>query len=329
MMKARPYASTSSRRMRMTRLLVLYVSLGTAALTAVMANRFLDDEPVQVVEPAEKPKAPVVETTEVLVAATSMDIGQSLAEGQLAWKAWPKDMVGPSFITREQTPEALTELSGQIVRSPIDEGEPLSSRKLHQKRKGGFLAASLQPGMRAFSVRISPETGAGGFILPEDHVDVLLTWREQKREGTKKTTNFSSKTILRNVRVLAIDQSTDRKSGDKDKNVAVGKTATLELGVGQIERLAQAQLRGDISLILRGLTATDQPEVPEVETVVSTMVVHTQEKGKVKLVKHTIAATTADSPAYATAVNEASTEEDESLAVAQGGEYSLSGPPLQ
>jgi len=122
------------------------------------------------------------------------------------------------------------------------------------------LAAILTPGMRAISTQISPETGAGGFILPNDRVDVILTLRNQ-RDAAK--VGSGSETILRNVRVLAIDQSIEEKNGQK---VVVGKTATLELLPGQAETLALSHELGTLTLSLRSMadaSADDSRDEPD------------------------------------------------------------------
>jgi pilus assembly protein CpaB len=113
------------------------------------------------------------------------------------------------------------------------------------------MAAILPSGMRAISTQISPETGAGGFILPNDHVDVILTRRDRAAEKATGTEVQTSETILSNVRIMAIDQSIQEKDGQK---VVVGKTATLALTPGQAETLALAQRLGSLSLALRSVT---------------------------------------------------------------------------
>jgi len=115
----------------------------------------------------------------------------------------------------------------------------------------GFMAAILPTGMRAISTEISPETGAGGFILPNDHVDVILSRREKNPDRTGQPDVIISATILSNVRVLAIDQTPKEKDG---QNVVVGKTVTLELKSEQAELLARARQAGTLSLALRSIT---------------------------------------------------------------------------
>jgi pilus assembly protein CpaB len=113
------------------------------------------------------------------------------------------------------------------------------------------MAAILPSGMRAVSTEISPETGAGGFILPNDRVDVILSRRDKEAEKSAGTEVHSSETILANIRVLAIDQTVEEKNGQK---VVVGKTATLELSSRQAESLALARQLGTLSLALRSIT---------------------------------------------------------------------------
>jgi pilus assembly protein CpaB len=117
--------------------------------------------------------------------------------------------------------------------------------------------------MRAISTQISAETGAGGFILPNDRVDVILTPRSNR--DANATGGMSSETILRNIRVLAIDQTIEGKNGQK---VVVGKTATLELSPGQAETLALSQQLGTLSLALRSLadSAADDSKSDETDT---------------------------------------------------------------
>jgi pilus assembly protein CpaB len=146
-------------------------------------------------------------------------------------------------------------MKGAVARSPFIVGEPIREQKLIKADGSGFMSAILPAGMRAISTEISAETGAGGFILPNDFVDVLLT-RAQNDQ-------FVSETVLRNVRVLAIDQTIEEKDGQK---VVVGKTATLELSPRQAETLALSRRRGSLSLALRSL-ADARPVKDDAEAV--------------------------------------------------------------
>lgn len=197
--------------------------------------------------PAATVTAPQMKTQEVLVAAVDLVQGVALTDQQVRWQAWPEDAVNPGFISRSGRPEAIEELTGFVVRQAMVVGEPIRDGKL-ANRDSGFLAALLKPGMRAVAVRVSAESAAGGFVLPNDHVDVLHTGGEGGR----------SRTILSNIRVLAIDQkAVDSEAGP---DTAIGKTATLELKPAQAEAIAGAQATGALSLALRA--TADNKEAP-------------------------------------------------------------------
>jgi pilus assembly protein CpaB len=121
------------------------------------------------------------------------------------------------------------------------------------------MAAILPTGMRAVSTQISPENGAGGFILPNDRVDVILTRRDANAEKGGGGDARTSETVLTNIRVLAIDQNVEEKNGQK---VVVGKTATLELSPAQAETLVLSQQIGSLSLALRSVTDATQKDAP-------------------------------------------------------------------
>ena len=171
-------------------------------------------------------------------------------EGDVGWQTWPAASASSSFIRKTDRPEAIKDFVGAVVRTPIAAGEPIRDSKVVVAKGGGFMAAILPHGMRAIALDVSPETGAGGFILPNDHVDVVLTRRDKAAEKITGVEKFTSETILKNVRVLAVDQAVEEKEGQK---VVVGKTATIELDPQQVETLALARQIGTISLTLRSL----------------------------------------------------------------------------
>jgi pilus assembly protein CpaB len=195
-------------------------------------------------EPA-APQQAQIPSVDVLVAKGDIGLGQTVGGGDMQWVTWPANAATGNFITKTNRPDAIETLSGAIARAPFVAGEPIRDAKLVQAKGSGFMAAILPPGMRAVSTQISPETGAGGFILPNDRVDVILTQKPVSGEAQ------TSETILKNIRVLAIDQNVEEKGGQK---VVVGKTATLELSPGQAEALALAQKIGTLSLALRSIT---------------------------------------------------------------------------
>jgi pilus assembly protein CpaB len=220
--------------------MVLGIAL-TAALGAAWIAKKIVSGPREV-ETVEK----TVGSTDVLVAATAINLGDSVRADDLKWQQWPVEGVTPGLITRSAQPDAPSELSGSVARAPFIAGEPIKDQKLIKISEGGVMAAILPSGMRAISTPIREETSAGGFILPNDRVDVILS--HKIRVGSKEEP--VSEAVLRNVRVLAIGQEIENKDGEK---VATGKTATLELTPKQAELLALAQSMGEISLSLRSL----------------------------------------------------------------------------
>jgi pilus assembly protein CpaB len=229
--------------MKAARVIVLGVAVIAGGLAALMAGR---QAPVQAPPPDEP--AAKLDITEVLVARSDIGLGQTVAASDLQWQTWPVAAAGAYFIRKDNKPGAIEEFSGSIARAPMVSGEPIREAKLIKANGSGFMAAILPPGKRAVSTEISPETGAGGFILPNDHVDVILSRRA--REGSGGAEASSSETILNNIRVLAIDQTVEEKNGQK---VVVGKTATLELGPREAEMLALSRQLGTLSLALRSI----------------------------------------------------------------------------
>ena len=229
----------------------------------------------------------------VLVAARDLAPGKRLTDADLAWKDWPVDEVNPAFITDGSVPipqaaaapaaekaaprpqgavaaaaraavggaagGGKADSFGSVVREPILAGEPIIGRKIVRAGDSGYMAAYLEPGMRAMAIRVNVETAAGGFILPGDRVDLVLT-REANlgnvgaSEGDRS--KFTSATVLQNIKVLAIDQST--RAGD-DEQAVVGATATLEVGPRDAEALALAKSEGELSLVLRSYADTAGP----------------------------------------------------------------------
>lgn len=228
--------------MKAARIVVLVVAVGAGGLAALLAGR------QKVQAPPPQPVAQLA-TTEVLIAKSDIGIGQALSPGDLQWQTWPAAAASSYFIRRDSRPNAMNDVSGSIARAPFVSGEPIRESKLVKADGSGFMAAILPPGMRAVSTVISPETGAGGFILPNDHVDVILSRRDPDSKAGNNE-NYISETVLRNIRVLAIDQTIEEKNGQK---VVVGKTATLELSPHQAETLALSRQLGTLSLSLRSM----------------------------------------------------------------------------
>ena len=224
----------------------------------------------------------------VLVAAKDLQPGKRITEADLSWKDWPVDEVAPVFITDGATPvsdrpatdnaaqkaagavqrvaKAATEIAGTgaksdyigaVVREPILAGEPILARKIVRAGDSGYMAAYLEPGMRAMAIAVTVESAAGGFILPGDRVDVVMT-AETNRDGVEggSKSKYVSGVVLQNIKVLAIDQAT--RVGD-DAQAVVGATATLEVRPQDSVLLAQAKSEGELSLSLRSYADTAGP----------------------------------------------------------------------
>jgi pilus assembly protein CpaB len=227
--------------MKTAQIIVLGIALTAGGVAAYLASGGSEPKPVAV----EQPQLP---TVDVLVAKSDIVLGQTLTPADVQWQTWPQATTSDKFIRRSERPDGNTQVAGSIARAPFIAGEPIRDPKLIQANGAGFMAAVLPGGMRAVSTEISPETGAGGFILPNDRVDVLLSRRLKNPDTGVET--ISSEIILTDIRVLAIDQAPKEKDG---QNSVVGRTATLEVKPGQATSLARARQAGVISLALRAL----------------------------------------------------------------------------
>jgi pilus assembly protein CpaB len=232
------------KRMNTARIVVLTIAVGAGGVAAYLVSGTDNSKPA--------PAEPVVhlQTVDVLVAKSDIGLGQSVKPEDLQWQTWPAATASSTFIRRNERPEATTQIVGSIARAPFITGEPIREQKLVRADGSGFMAAILPSGMRAVSTEISPETAAGGFILPNDRVDVILSKHEKSADNRGTTDTVNSEIILTNIRVLAIDQAPKEKDG---QNAVVGRTVTLELKPEQTETLARARQSGTLSLALRSI----------------------------------------------------------------------------
>src|ERR1700675_4074001 len=235
--------------MNRARIVVLSIAVGAGGIAAYLASGS-DDKP--------QPAAPQaqLQTVDVLVAKADIGLGQTVAPEDMVWQTWPAASASNTFIRRNERPDATTQVAGSIARAPFIAGEPIREPKLVKANGSGFMAAILPTGMRAISTEISPESGAGGFILPNDRVDVILSKRDKNPDRAGPDV-VNSEIILSNVRVLAIDQAPKEKDG---QNAVVGKTVTLELKPEQAETLARSRQSGTLSLALRSIADINAPE---------------------------------------------------------------------
>jgi pilus assembly protein CpaB len=239
--------------MKTARIVVLGIALSAGGVAAYLASGGYEAPKVEQAAPVAQ-----LPTVDVLVAKNDIGLGQNVKPEDMQWQTWPQASASNAFIRKTDRPDAATQLVGSIAREPLIAGEPIRDQKLVKGNGSGFMAAILPSGTRGMSTEISPETGAGGFILPNDRVDVILTRRERHPENPSAAETVVSEVILSNVRVLAIDQAPKEKEGQTN---LVGKTVTLELRPDQAEVLSRARQTGTLTLALRSIVDAKVAEV--------------------------------------------------------------------
>jgi len=198
--------------------------------------------------------APKLDTDEVLVAAQDVPMGTQIGDASVTWQAWPKAAISEQMIAKSSGPNVMADIKGSMTRVAFLRGEPMRRDKLVKGGAGGFMSAILPAGMRAVAIKIDNggDSEAGGFILPNDRVDVVRVFRDDEATKAKGSEVMSSQTILANVRILAIGQNVQEENG---KKVVTGGNATLELDPTQAELIVLAQHTGgsNLHLVLRSL----------------------------------------------------------------------------
>ncbi|WP_156841935.1 Flp pilus assembly protein CpaB [Novosphingobium aquimarinum] len=246
------------------KLVLLVFALLIAAGTALAARSLF----MGASAPKAEAVAPVPQGPKVLVAQRALPAGTIITADAISFQDWPKELVKDAYYIDGEAD--MSKLLGTVVRFPITAGQPVTQGTLVAPGDRGFLAAALGPGMRAVTIPVSAKTGVGGFVFPGDHVDLVLT---QQVKGTEGDSLKASETILRNLRVLATDQSTETESVDGKTVVRAFRTVTLEVTPRIGEKVAVAQTIGTLSLSLRSLAdnqaqfeqilASGQVKVPE------------------------------------------------------------------
>jgi pilus assembly protein CpaB len=235
--------------MSRARLLILLLAVGSALVAVMLSRGMMGQQPAAPVV-AEAPKTASVP---VLVAAKDITMGESLSGLTVEWRDWPRDNVAGSMITREARPDAIQQIEGTRARMAILQGEPIADRKILSAKDGNLMSSLVREGLRAYAIRVSDRTAGSGFILPNDRVDVIATFKVkvEVREGDDdKEIGFSS-TIITNARVLAINQSL--APGADTASLPDIETAVLELDLQQAEVVARSESQGELSLALRAL----------------------------------------------------------------------------
>lgn len=257
----------SPRRMRLprvkrSRVIMLTVALASGLGAAKLAGSMATQPTPVMAMPVAPQVIARVDTDDVLVAAGPLPLGKVLAPEDLTWEPWPKKLIGDTLIRKSAQAKAREEMAGSLVRSGFVQGEPMRSDKLVRATGSGILAAMLPSGFRAVAINIDTQgaNSAGGFILPNDRVDVIrtLTKTDPARQNLGEP-RFASETLLTNIRVLAIGQNIQEKNGER---VVTGSNATLEVNPDQAELLVLAQRSGQISLALRSMSdANVKPDI--------------------------------------------------------------------
>jgi pilus assembly protein CpaB len=258
------------------RLVIVLLTAAVAAIALALVVRHMTASKPATAQAATRPEPPAVR---VLVAKRDLKIGDRLQAEDVAWQPWPAGAVNPAFVTggpvdpkanladkAQAALQAATSgdpavqgLVGALVREPMLANEPVSQRKLVKGGQGGFMAVKLPAGMRAMSMPVTVETGAGGFVLPGDHVDVVLNVKMNgsgdMRGGPAQP--VQSKIVMRNLTVLAIDQAVEPKAGAA---TLVGTTATLQVPADDVDVLAKAKEEGTLMLALRSYADMGGPQ---------------------------------------------------------------------
>lgn len=229
------------------------IALASAVGLVTLAGLMLFKKPrveIREVKVAAPVVQPMTKMTDILVAANDIPMGKVLQAKDMKWQKWPDDALSPHYISQKVDAKANETHQGAVARSSFINGEPIRPQKLVKAGSKSFMATMVSQGMRAVSTPVTAETGAGGFILPNDKVDVILVRRLETDIKTRSKDELpqEAKTILTNVRVLGVDAVIEEKNGEKN---VTARTVTLELSPEQAEVLALGKQLGTLSLALR------------------------------------------------------------------------------
>ena len=251
--------------------IALVAAIGLAfVVRGMMVGKSVKALPLSTAEASASQAVPMIR---VLVAKHDLQVGARLTPEDVSWQPMPKAGLNSNYITDgpaapvvasvtskaaavttqvvkdaiKGQPAGMASLIGAVVHDAIAAGEPILAKKLLKGGEGGYLAAVLTPGMRAVAISVNAENGAGGFILPGDHVDVIQVREQDTPQKTGRPINVS-RVVVTNVKVLAIDQKT---KPDKDTQAIVGAAATLEVKEDAAEALIEAGASGKLQLALR------------------------------------------------------------------------------
>ncbi len=232
------------------KIILLVGALIVAAVTAFMARSMIMGASAPVAGANVAGANVPVTGPQVLVATKALPVGTILTADSLRFQPWPKELVEGAYYLKEGTD--MASLVGTVVRFAVPAGQPLTQGSLVKPGDRGFLAAALAPGMRAVTVPVSAQSSVAGFVFPGDRIDLILT--QEIAGGGDGPPLKASETILRNLRVLATDQRTDKKTDEQGKTeVVTFSTVTIETTPTIAEQIAVAQTVGSLSLSLRSI----------------------------------------------------------------------------
>ncbi|MBK5959382.1 Flp pilus assembly protein CpaB [Rhodoplanes elegans] len=206
-------------------------------LLAVFATRtWLNSQAEARLRSLEADRGPPVASRTVVVAARPLRYGHELSPQVLREAAWPSDALPAGAFAR--IPDLLAE-GKRVVLTPIEPNEPVLAVKITGPGQRATLSALVGPGMKAVTIRVNDVDGVGGFVLPGDRVDVVLTRQEKEQASTQ--------VLLQDIRVLAVDQVADERAA----NPMIPKAVTLEVDTAAGQKLSLAASIGSLSLLLR------------------------------------------------------------------------------
>lgn len=236
------------------RKLLLLIGAGVIALTAGLAAKSMFSGAAA---PVVQAVMPAVKGPRVLVAQRALPVGTIITADAVGYQQWPRDMVRDAYFLDGSVD--MNKLLGTVVRYPITAGQPLTQGALVAPGDRGFLAAALSPGMRAITIPVSDKSAVAGFVFPGDHVDVMLTQTVHGAGMDSVQALNATETILRNLRVLATDQSPVSETENGKTVVRTFHTVTLEVTPRIAEQIEVAQSVGTLDLTLRSIADPSNP----------------------------------------------------------------------
>ncbi len=232
-----------------SRTLIMIAMAGVFAVLAVLAGRVWLDRQAAARLSALAPATPV-ETTTIVVAAKPLRFGTEITGRNVREIRWPTEALPDGAFAKV---EDLLGAAPRVVLAGLEKNEPVLSTKITGPGARATLSAVIDPNMRAVTVSVNDVKGVGGFVLPGDRVDVVMTRQFDAADAY-------SEIVLQNLKVLAVDQFAD----DRQSAPIVVKAVTLEVSAEQAQRLTLAGSVGMLSLALRAAGQTGYADVARI-----------------------------------------------------------------